>query len=155
MFVQTQAQVTLDYYLPEGVTYNDDIPTPHDVLHQEVGEWHIRHDQLVQYMHAIAEASDRATIVETGRTYENRQLLSLVFTSPENHARLEEIRQNHLALGNPETSDDLDVSDMPVVVQLSYSVHGNEPSGSNSALLTAYHLAAAEETRSKMYLKMP
>jgi hypothetical protein len=144
MFVQTQAQVTLDYYLPEGVTYNDDIPTPHDVLHQEVGEWHIRHDQLVQYMHAIAEASDRATIVETGRTYENRQLLSLVFTSPENHARLEEIRQNHLALGNPETSDDLDVSDMPVVVQLSYSVHGNEPSGSNSALLTAYHLAAAE-----------
>ncbi len=144
IFVQTQAQVTLDYYLPEGVTYNEDIPTPYDVLHQEVGEWHIRHDQLVQYMHAIAEASDRATIVETGRTYENRQLLSLVFTSPENHARLEEIRQNHLALGNPETSDNLDVSNMPVVVQLSYSVHGNEPSGSNSALLTAYHLAAAE-----------
>jgi hypothetical protein len=144
MFVQTNAQVTLDYYLPEGVSYNEDIPTPFDVLNQEVGEWHIRHDQLVQYMHAIAEASDRATIVETGRTYENRQLLSLVFTSPENHARLEEIRQNHLALGNPEQSENLDVSDMPVVVQLSYSVHGNEPSGSNSSLLTAYHLAAAE-----------
>lgn len=144
IFVQTNAQVTLDYYLPEGVSYNEDIPTPFEVLNQEVGEWHIRHDQLVQYMHAIAEASDRATIVETGRTYENRQLLSLVFTSPENHARLEEIRKNHLALGDPEQSDNLDVSNMPVVVQLSYSVHGNEPSGSNSSLLTAYHLAAAE-----------
>lgn len=138
------AQVTLDYYLPDGVTYNADIPTPKEILGQEVGEWHVRHDQLVEYMHAIAEASDRAVIVETGRSYENRQLLSLLFTSPANHARLEEIRLNHLKLGNPEVSADMDVSSMPVVVQLSYSVHGNEPSGSNSSLLTAYHLAAAQ-----------
>jgi hypothetical protein len=138
------AQVTLDYYLPDGVTYNADIPTPKEILGQEVGEWHVRHDQLVDYMHAIAEASDRAVIVETGRSYENRQLLSLLFTSPANHARLEEIRLNHLKLGNPEVSADMDVSSMPVVVQLSYSVHGNEPSGSNSSLLTAYHLAAAQ-----------
>jgi len=144
LFINTNAQVTLNYYLPEGVEYNDAIPTPMDINNQEVGEWHIRHDQLVTYMYAIAEASDRVAIVETGRTYENRPLLSLVFTSPENHARLEEIRQNHLALGDPERSDEMDVSSMPIVVQLSYSVHGNEPSGANSALLTAYHLAAAE-----------
>ncbi len=142
--IQAQDEITLDYYLPDGVEYNDDIPTPAEVIKQEVGEWHVRHDLLVDYMYAIAEASDRATIVETGRTYENRPLLSLVFTSPENHERLEEIRLNHLALGDPERSDDFDVNNMPVVVQLSYSVHGNEPSGSNSALLTAYHLAAAE-----------
>lgn len=144
LFINTQAQVTLDYYLPEGVEYNDDIPTPLEVINQEVGEWHVRHDLLVDYMYAVAESSDRATIIETGRTYENRPLLSLVFTSPENHARLEEIRQSHLALGDPDRSDDFDVNNMPVVVQLSYSVHGNEPSGANSSLLTAYHLAAAE-----------
>lgn len=140
----TLAQVDLDYYLPKGVQYNPDIPTPKEVLNQEVGEWHVRHDQLVKYMYAIAEASDRVTITEYGRTYENRQLLSLVFTSPENHARLEEIRQEHLKLGDPEVSDQLDIENMPIVVQLSYSVHGNEPSGTNSSLLTVYHLAAAE-----------
>lgn len=138
------AQVSLDYYLPDGVTYNEKIPTPKEVLGMEVGEWHVRHDQLVEYMYAIAEASDRVTIQEYGRTYENRKLLSLVFTSPKNHRNLEKIRQQHLKLSDPEASDDLDVSNMPVVVQLSYSVHGNEPSGSNSALLTVYHLAAAQ-----------
>jgi len=144
LFTSVQAQVTLDYYLPDDVEYNDDIPTPMEVLSQEVGEWHLRHDQLVQYMYAIAESSDRVTITEIGRSHENRAMLSLIFTSPENHARLEEIRERHLQLGDPEVSDDLDVSNMPVVVQLSYGVHGNEPSGSNSSLLVAYHLAAAE-----------
>jgi hypothetical protein len=138
------AQETLDYFLPDGISYDQSIPTPKQVLNQEVGEWHVRHDQLVQYMHAVANASDRVTIMEYGRTYENRQLLSLVITSPANHARLEEIRMEHLKLGDPEVSDDLNIDNMPVVVQLSYSVHGNEPSGSNSSLLTAYHLAAAQ-----------
>lgn len=144
LYSSAHAQISLDYYLPEGVEYNAEIPTPLEVIKHEVGEWHIRHDLLVDYMYAIAEASDRVSIVETGRTYENRPLLSLVFTSPENHGRLEEIRQNHLSLGDAENSGNLDVNAMPVVVQLSYSVHGNEPSGANASLLIAYHLAAAE-----------
>jgi hypothetical protein len=139
-----QAQVTLDYYLPKGISYDSSVPTPAEVLKQEVGEWHVRHDQLVQYMHAVAEASDRVTISEYARSYENRQLLSLVITSPENQSRIDEIRAQHKQLTNPDVSADLDVSDMPVVVQLSYSVHGNEPSGTNASLVVAYHLAAAQ-----------
>ena len=68
--LQAQAQVTLDYYLPKGVTYDSSIPTPKSILGAEVGEWHIRHDQLVNYMYAVAEASDRVTITEYARTYE-------------------------------------------------------------------------------------
>ncbi len=33
---------------------------------------------------------------------------------------------------------------MPLVIQLGYSIHGNEASGSNAALLMAYYLAAAQ-----------
>ncbi len=138
------SQTTLDYFLKEGVTYNEDIPTPKDVLGAELGEWHVRHDQLVQYMHAVAEASDRITITEYARSYENRQLLSLVITSTENHSKIDEIRENHVKLTDPSVSSDLDISEMPVVVQLGYSVHGNEPSGSNASLAVVYHLAAAE-----------
>ncbi|MFV1884012.1 MAG: M14 family metallopeptidase [Balneola sp.] len=138
------AQYTLDYFLKEGVNYNDDIPTPKEVLGAELGEWHVRHDQLVQYMYAVAEASDRVSITEYARTYENRKLLSLVITSPANHGRLDEIREEHVKLTDPEVSGELDISEMPAVVQMSYSVHGNEPSGSNASLAVVYHLAAAE-----------
>ena len=34
---------------------------------------------------------------------------------------------------------------MPVVIYQGYSIHGNEPSGSNAAMLYAYHLAASNE----------
>ena len=116
LYSSAHAQISLDYYLPEGVEYNAEIPTPLEVIKHEVGEWHIRHDLLVDYMYAIAEASDRVSIVETGRTYENRPLLSLVFTSPENHGRLEEIRQNHLSLGDAEIRNLCQA--MPVVYSL-------------------------------------
>lgn len=140
----THAQKTLDYFLPDGVTYDEKIPTPKDVLGAEVGEWHVRHDQLVNYMYAVAEASDRVTISEYARTYENRRLLSLVITSPENQENIELIKQEHVALSDPARSGDYNVDNMPVVVQMSYSVHGNEPSGTNASLVVVYHLAAAQ-----------
>lgn len=138
------AQVGLDYYMPTGVTFNKAIPTPQSVLGAEVGEWHVRHDQLVNYMYAVAAASDRVTIKEFARTYENRPLLQLTITSPKNHKNLDEIKRQHVMLADPEKSASLDISKMPSVVSLGYSVHGNEPSGSNSSLLVVYYLAAGQ-----------
>ena len=36
------------------------------------------------------------------------------------------------------------IDDMPVIVSLIYSIHGNEASGVNASLAVAYHLAAAQ-----------
>lgn len=134
----------LDYYLPEGTTYNADVPAPAAEIGHEVGEWHITHDRLVQYMRALAEHSDRVRWHETGRTHEGRPLLLLAISAPQNLARLEEIRTAHLAISDPRRAAP-DVSGMPAVAWLGYSVHGNEPSGSNAALVVAYHLAAAQD----------
>jgi len=142
--ISAGAQVTLDYYLPKGIKYDSKIPTPKSVLGTEVGEWHVRHDQLVNYMYAVAEASDRVTISEYARTYEGRPLLMLTITSPENHNNIEELKREHVQLTDASSSGNLDITNMPAVITLSYSVHGNEPSGSNSSLLTVYHLAAAQ-----------
>lgn len=139
-----KAQVTLDYYLPKGVTFDKSIPTPKSVLGAEVGEWHVRHDQLVNYMYAVAKASDRVTITEYARTYENRPLLMLTISSPKNLKNIDELKKQHVQLTDPEKSSELDISKMPVVVSLNYSVHGNEPSGTNASLLTVYYLAAAQ-----------
>ena len=137
------AVAEMDYYLPQDVTYDSSIPTPEEVIGMVPGEWHVRHDQLVKYMEAIAEASDRITLTEFGRTYENRKLLYLTVTSPSNQSNIEQIRENHVALTNPDQSGSLNVEEMPIVLYMGYSIHGNEPSGSNASLLFAYYLAAA------------
>ncbi len=139
-----KAQVTLDYYMPKGVTFDKSIPTPQSVLGAEVGEWHVQHDQLVNYMYAVANASDRVTIAEYARTYENRPSLMLTISSPKNLKNIYELKKQHVQLTDPEKSSELDISKMPVVVSLNYSVHGNEPSGTNASLLTVYYLAAAQ-----------
>ncbi len=141
-FYAVQAQVNLSYYLPDE-TYNPEIPAPAEILGHEVGEWHVTHDKLVQYMVALAEKSDRITIRQTGKTFEGRPLLLLIITDPSNHANIENIRQQHLELTDPARSNSLQTSDMPAVVYMGFSIHGNEPSGSNASLLAAYYFAAS------------
>ncbi|PQB08594.1 zinc carboxypeptidase [Polaribacter filamentus] len=134
-------EVDLSYYLPNNVTYNKNVPTPKDIMGHEVGEWHVTHDKLVEYMKALAASSDRISIENRGTTYEGRPLLLLTITSPENHKNIESIRQKHI-----DATDDpsVDISKNPIVVYQGFSIHGNEPSGSNAALAVAYYLAAAE-----------
>lgn len=135
--------VDLSYYLPKNVTYNNAIPTPKSVIGHEVGEWHVTHDKLVQYMYALAAASDRITIEDRGSTFEGRPLLLLTITSPANHQNIEAIRSQHVQLTQAGSSS-LNTSNMPAVVYQGFSIHGNEPSGSNAGLAVAYYLAAAQ-----------
>ncbi|NJB37482.1 M14 family metallopeptidase [Croceivirga sp. JEA036] len=136
-------QPTLDYYLPKNITYNPAIPTPKEVIGHEVGEWHVTHDKLLFYMQALAKASNRITIENRGTTFEGRPLVLLTVTAPDNHAKLEEIRTNHLQL-TQSNGNTLNTAEMPAVVYQGFSIHGNEASGSNAALAYAYYLAAAQ-----------
>lgn len=137
------AQVDMTYYLPQG-SYNPDIPTPKEVLGYHPGEWHVSHDQLLYYMRTVAAASDRMILTEIARSYEGRPLIQLTVTSPENHSKLEEIKSAHVQLTDPSSSASLNTEDMPIVMWMGYSIHGNEASGGNASLLTAYYLAAAQ-----------
>lgn len=141
--VMANAQ-SLDYYLPKNVSYNPNIPKPKSVIYHEVGEWHVTHDRLVNYMKALDQASDRFTLQVSGYTYEGRPQLAMIITSPKNHAQIETIRKEHLKLSDANQSSSLNLDNMPIVVWQGYSIHGNESSGSNAALLTAYYLAAAQ-----------
>ncbi len=137
------SQTNLFYYLPQDVEYNEKIPTPKQFLGYEVGEWHVSHDQLNYYMRALAKASDRVEIEEMGASHEGRALFLLRITSVENQKNIEEIKSQHLALSQPARSAQMKTDQMPVVVWLGYTIHGDEASGSNAAMLFAYYLAAA------------
>ena len=139
--INLSSQTQLSYYFGDDEKFDKSIPKPSEIIGHEVGQWHVSHDKLVQYMYAVAKASDRITIEETGKTYEDRPLIILKVSSAENIKKLESIRQNHLKISNGIKKSDF--KNMPAVVYQGFSVHGNEPSGSNASLLGIYYLAAS------------
>jgi len=142
LMFSARAQEKMSYYLPNDVTYNSEIPTPEAFFHQQMGEWHLTHDQVLNYMNTIAQLSDRAIIYEYARSHENRPLVHLVFTSVGNQQKLDDLKQLHRDFSEPGSKISKD--EVPLVVTLGYGVHGNESSGTNSSVLTAYYLAAAQ-----------
>lgn len=141
--IQAQEKLDLTYYFGSDVVFDKNIPTPQDVLHFMPGEMHISHDRMLYYLEKLADASDRVSIENRGFTYENRPLILLQITSPNNHHRLDEIKKTRQTIGKGEKTS----SNIPVVIYQGYSVHGNEPSGINAAVLYAYYLAAIKDDK--------
>ncbi len=136
----SQAQSRFKYYFNNEISFNTSIPTPKDILGFEVGDWHVSHDKLVEYMKAVANASDRVSLEVTGYTYEHRPLLLLTITSPGNQSNIKILQKEHLGIKTSKAN----MKEKPVVVWLGHSIHGNEASGSNASLLMVYYLAAAQ-----------
>ena len=144
--INLNSQTNLSYYFGDNINFDESIPKPSEIIGHEVGEWHVTHDKLVQYMYAVAEASDRVLIEETGKTYENRPLLILKVSSNKNIKVLEKIQKKHIEISNGKKMNEFE--NMPAVVYQGYGVHGNEASASNASILGIYYLAASnsEET---------
>lgn len=135
----------LSYFLPQGgYSYNKQIPTPESVFGFQLGQQHADWEQVVNYMKTLAQHSERVMVKETGRTYQHRPFIEVVFTSADNQKNIEKIRSEHLKLSDINQSSSLSLNNMPVITNLIYSIHGNEASGVNSSIAIAYFLAAAE-----------
>lgn len=131
----------LDYYFSElNFIADDNIPTPHEILGFNVGEWHVSHDKLLSYMFELEEASDRVKLEKTGKTYEGRDLVVLIITSEKNHNNIDNIIKQRSKVYESEK----DLKNKKIVVYQGFSIHGNESSGSNASLLYAYYLASAK-----------
>lgn len=141
--IPLNGQEGMEYYLPEG-QYDSKIPTPKDILGYNPGDWHVTHDQLVVYLKAIAAASDRVQMKEYARSHEHRPLYTLIISDPTNLSRLEDIRLDHLNLTDHSISDKIDITNLPAILYQGYSIHGNESSGANAAMINAYYLAAGK-----------
>jgi hypothetical protein len=147
--VQLTAQ---EYFFGDQKPFDAKIPTPEAFLGYEIGEQHTRHDQMVAYFYKLAEVSDRAEIEIYGYTHERRKLVMLRISTPENLQNIERIKSQHLEFVNP-SSNAKNYNEVPVLIQLGYNVHGNEPSGGEAALLTAYTLVASNSQEVQNYLQ--
>jgi hypothetical protein len=147
-----QASLAQDYFLKRFEPYQTGISTPESFLGYGIGEQHTRHDLIVAYLEKLADQSSRATLIDYGKTHEGRRLVMLVVSSEENLGRLEEIKTEHLKSVNPLSKERTD-EELPLIINLAYNVHGNEPSSSEAALLSAYTLTASTHAEVANFLK--
>ena len=75
-----EEKLSLEYYFSDLSAYSTDTPTPESVLGYQVGEWHVRPEQLVQYYQELASKSDRVKVKVIGFSHERRPLI-LAFIS--------------------------------------------------------------------------
>lgn len=141
-----------DYFYKGKGPFAANIPSPEKFLGYPIGENHTRHDLVVAYLRKLAELSDRATITEYGRTHEKRPLVILTISSPENIRNLSQLKKDHLEIVDTKKKI-TNFDKQPVFINLGYNVHGNEPSGTEASLLTAYTLVASNSTEVQNILK--
>lgn len=140
------------YFFPQGGDFDPAIPTPQQFLGYEIGSRYTRHDQLVAYFNELAKHSDKIKVEQIGTSYEGRPLLIATVTSAQNQQQLETLRRQHVTLADP--AQPLSAAgNSPVVVWLGYSVHGNETSSGEAALLTAYYLVANRNADTAKWLQ--
>jgi hypothetical protein len=128
------------------------LQSPSEFLPHQLGEQFTPHHMLVDYMEHVAENSDQVLLTRYGYTNEDRPLVLAFISTPENLARLEAIRENNLRRagfldGNTDRALDR------ALVWLSFSVHGNEASGSEASMQVIYELADPNNTRTQSWLE--
>jgi hypothetical protein len=143
----TFAQSSFEYW--PGAQYDSAIPTQAKVLGFETGERIAWANQAVQYLEALAKAApSRMKLFDYGKTWEGRRLVYAVIGSEANLRRLPEIQAGMTKLHDPRTLRAGEaqrlLADLPAITWLAYSVHGNESSGTDASLITAYHLLASK-----------
>ena len=129
------------FFLITGGFFAQSNFTPEGYLGYKIGTKFTRQDKVVSYFYELQkEFSKNLLVWKYGETYEKRDLILAYFGTEENLNNLENIRKAHL------TNDE---SEKVAIVWLSYNVHGNESSGTEAAMQTAFLLL----TKNSEFLK--
>ena len=112
---------------------------------RELADW----PSLQRYFENVAAASDRVELVDAGQTTEGRRLIAAIVSSPDNIARLDQIRANSLRLADPRTLDDQAaagiIEKQPAIVAIGMSIHATEIGGTQAAPELLHLLATSNE----------
>lgn len=144
------AQPKFEYW--PGAQYDPSIPTAKKVLGFDIGERLTTPSQVIQYLKALQTAAPgKIKIFTYGKSWENRPLIVAAISSEANIRRLDEIKAQQKRIADPRKTSEAEarkiIATLPAIVELAYLVHGNESSGTEAALLTAYHLLAARNDK--------
>ncbi len=138
--------------------YNAAVPRPDSLLGHPLGARQTMYfEQQGVLDRLIAAAPDRVRTEVIGTTAEGKVMRLLIISSPENIRRLDQIRADLDKLADPRTTSAAEARAIagrtPAVVLLTHSIHGNEPAGFESAMMTAYQLLASDHPEIRAILK--
>ncbi|WP_225872738.1 M14 metallopeptidase family protein [Pedobacter frigoris] len=125
------------------------LKSPDEFLGYELGTKFTAHDDVVAYCKYLGK-NNGIRIQTYGKTYEQRELLVAVVSSKENMDNLEAIRKNNLGLSKGQSSV---LKNQPAIVWLSYNVHGNEASCTETALKMLFTLVERKTKNVQDWLK--
>jgi hypothetical protein len=135
------------------LAFSQNIKSPDEFLPHRVGEQFTAHHQLVAYFEYVAaNKPDMAKLTYFGTTPEERPQILMAISTKENIANLEEIRLNNLRRVGLEKGK-IDNSNPVAIVWMGYSVHGNEPAGSESSMKVIYELVSGKNPQAQAWLK--
>ena len=134
----------IGYYLPAAnASFDQDILTPQAFLGFDLGERMADWGDITRYAEYLASKSPRVSLEWFGYTVDRRRYFQMRITSPQNQARLEDIRLAHLKV--LDAGQSADPQSLPLIVDLRGSIHGNEISGAQGLLPVMYYYAAARD----------
>lgn len=122
-----------------ATAFSNDTKSPEEFLGYNLGERVTFHHHVTAYFEHVAETSPMVHLMEYGTTYDRRPLIVAFVSSEENINRLEEIRTNNLIRSGLMQGDATSL-DPKALVWFSYSIHGNEISGTEASMKTIYEL---------------
>ncbi len=133
-----------------GTAYDAAIATPDQCLGHPVGAQPAPPEAIIACFRTWAKSSPRVKVARYAASFEGRELVRAVITSPANHARLEAILADVASLAEPRRKGSKDAAERiaqssPVVAWFGYSIHGDEISGSDASLVFAHHLVASSD----------
>jgi hypothetical protein len=146
LVVTANAQQHFEYW--PNADHDPSIPTIESILGYAPGERITWHKDALRYFRALESSQpERVSVHRYASSWEGRELVYVVISSPENMRRIDDIKQDMQSLRNvAETSAadaDRIIRSGPAVTWLSYGVHGDEISSTDASMLTAYHLLAS------------
>ncbi len=155
-FVVSQTEEKFNFYTRGE--YRAEVPRPHAILRYDVGDFHTTYAQMERVIESIAKAApDRVKIYDIGETNEHRMQHVIAISSPENMARLDEIKANNTKLTDSRTTNASQASQItgsnPIICWLAYTIHGNESASFETMMQVVYQLAASNEAQTLDTLK--
>jgi len=133
-----------------GTEHAADVPTMNELLGHAPGERISSPEQIRQYFEALAEARPaHVRLLPYATSWQGRELFYAVIGRPDRIADLDAIQADIQTIARPDRHDRQSVEQalarVPATAWLSYAVHGNEISPADAAMVTAWHLLAAED----------
>ncbi|WP_129717175.1 M14 metallopeptidase family protein [Pedobacter sp. SYP-B3415] len=117
------------------------LPDPDTFLGYELGSRFTSHGKVTAYFKAVAAVTPRVKLVHYGKSNEGRELMVAFISSEENIKNLETIRENNLAMTGLTLKKE-QLGTPPVILWMSYNVHGNEANSTETAMKVLYELTS-------------